>query len=100
MSTLRTTCRAAASVVLVAVCSACAPASSSGSPSGPRGAGSNRSVISVGSFDFPESGLLAEIYGQALAAHGFPVRIMTNLGSRELVDPARMSGLVQLVPEY
>jgi osmoprotectant transport system substrate-binding protein len=57
-------------------------------------------VISVGSFDFPESGLLAEIYGQALAAHGFPVRIVTNLGSRELVDPALMSGLIQLVPEY
>ena len=100
MLTLRTTCRAAASVVLIAVCSACVPASSSGSPSGARGAGSNRGVISVGSFDFPESGLLAEIYGQALAAHGFPVRIVTNLGSRELVDPALMSGLIQLVPEY
>ena len=57
-------------------------------------------MISVGSFDFPESGLLAEIYGQALAAHGFPVRIVRNLGSRELVDPALMSGLIQLVPEY
>jgi osmoprotectant transport system substrate-binding protein len=57
-------------------------------------------VISVGSFDFPESGLLAEIYGQALAAHGFPVRILPDLGSRELVDPALMSGLIQLVPEY
>jgi osmoprotectant transport system substrate-binding protein len=65
-----------------------------------RGAGSNRGVISVGSFDFPESGLLAEIYGQALAAHGFPVRIVANLGSRELVDPALMNGLIQLVPEY
>jgi osmoprotectant transport system substrate-binding protein len=57
-------------------------------------------VITVGSFDFPESGLLAQIYGQALAAHGFPVRILADLGSRELVDPALMSGLLQLVPEY
>jgi osmoprotectant transport system substrate-binding protein len=100
MLTLQTACRAAASIVLVAVCSACVPASSSGSPSGARGAGANRGVITVGSFDFPESGLLAEIYGQALSGHGFPVRIETDLGSRELVDPALMSGLIQLVPEY
>jgi osmoprotectant transport system substrate-binding protein len=57
-------------------------------------------VITVGSFDFPESVVLAEIYGQALAAASFPVRIMANLGPRELVDPALMNGLVQLVPEY
>lgn len=57
-------------------------------------------MISVGSFDFAESGLLAEIYGQALAAHGFRIRIMPGLGNRELVDPALMSGLIQVVPEY
>jgi osmoprotectant transport system substrate-binding protein len=57
-------------------------------------------VITVGSFDFPESGLLAEIYGQALAAHGFRIRILPGLGNRELVDPALMSGLIQVVPEY
>jgi len=57
-------------------------------------------VISVGSFDFPESVLLAEIYGQALAARGYPVRILPNLGPRELVDPALMKGPLQLVPEY
>jgi osmoprotectant transport system substrate-binding protein len=44
--------------------------------------------------------LLAEIYGQALAADNFPVRILPDLGPRELVDSALMSGLVQLVPEY
>jgi osmoprotectant transport system substrate-binding protein len=57
-------------------------------------------VITVGSFDFPESVLLAEIYGQALAANNFPVRILPNLGPREVVDPALMYGLVQLIPEY
>jgi osmoprotectant transport system substrate-binding protein len=57
-------------------------------------------VITVGSFDFPESVLLAQIYGQALAAGNFPVRILPNLGPRELVDPALMNGLLQLVPEY
>ena len=57
-------------------------------------------MITVGSFDFAESGLLAEIYGQALAVHGFRVRIMPELGNRELVDPALMNGLIQVVPEY
>ena len=54
----------------------------------------------MGSFDFPESVLLADIYGGGLAAHGFPVRILPGLGTRELVDPALMSGLIQVVPEY
>ena len=44
--------------------------------------------------------LLAEIYGQALAAAKFPVRILPNLGPREVVDPALMDGRLQLVPEY
>jgi osmoprotectant transport system substrate-binding protein len=57
-------------------------------------------VISVGSFDFPESVLLAEIYGQALAAARFPVRVLPDLGSREVVDAALMDGLLQVVPEY
>jgi osmoprotectant transport system substrate-binding protein len=92
--------RAAPAAALAVVCSACVSASGPGLASGPDAADRNRGVIAVGSFDFPESGLLAEIYGQALAAHGFPVRIMPDLGSRELVDPALMSGLIQLVPEY
>jgi osmoprotectant transport system substrate-binding protein len=69
--------------------------STSGTP-----AGRNGGAITVGSFDFPESVLLAEIYGQALAANRFPVRMLPNLGPRELVDPALMNGLLQFVPEY
>jgi osmoprotectant transport system substrate-binding protein len=54
----------------------------------------------VGSFDFPESVLLAHIYADALAAKGFPVGVVPDLGTRELVEPALMNGLIQLVPEY
>jgi osmoprotectant transport system substrate-binding protein len=57
-------------------------------------------VITVGSFDFPESVLLAHLYAGALSARGYPVRVLPDLGSRELVEPALMTGLVQLVPEY
>jgi osmoprotectant transport system substrate-binding protein len=57
-------------------------------------------VITLGSFDFPESVLLAHLYAGALSARGYPVRVLPDLGSRELVEPALMTGLVQLVPEY
>lgn len=97
---MRVICGAASSAMLTLVCAACvSPSAHSSPPRGPPGA-RDRAVIGVGSFDFPESVLLAEIYGGALAADGFPVRILPDLGSRELVDPALMSGLIQLVPEY
>jgi osmoprotectant transport system substrate-binding protein len=90
----------AAGVWLAVVLAACTSASSNApSPAG-EPAGRHGMVISVGSFDFPESVLLAEIYGRALAAAKFPVRILPNLGPREVVDPALMDGLLQLVPEY
>lgn len=85
---------------LAAVLSACT--SSSGSVAAPAAEQGSRhdAVITVGSFDFPESILLAQIYGQALAAAGFPVRVLPDLGPRELVEPALMNGLLQVVPEY
>ena len=57
-------------------------------------------MITVGSFDFPESVLLGYLYAGALSARGYPVRVLPDLGSRELVDPALMTGLIQLIPEY
>lgn len=56
--------------------------------------------IRVGSFNFPESAILANIYGQALERAGFPVQIDTDLGNRELLNPELASGNVDLVPEY
>lgn len=54
----------------------------------------------MASFNFPESELLAEIVGQVLAAHGVPVRVELDLGTREMVLPALQQGLVDVVPEY
>lgn len=56
--------------------------------------------ITVGSFDFSESELLAEVYSQALEHAGFYVRRSLRLGSRELVAPALGAGLVEVLPEY
>jgi osmoprotectant transport system substrate-binding protein len=57
-------------------------------------------AVSVASFNFPESELLAEIYAQALEAAGIPVRRELGLGTRELVQPALRQHLVDVVPEY
>ena len=90
----------AACLALAAVCCICACSGGRGL-AGPAGeAGQHGAVITVGSFDFPESVLLADIYADALTARGFPARVLPDLGARELVDPALMSGLVQVVPEY
>jgi osmoprotectant transport system substrate-binding protein len=56
--------------------------------------------ITIGSFDFAESHLLAEIYGQALEAHGIDVHLERGVGPREIVLPALSQGLVEFVPEY
>jgi osmoprotectant transport system substrate-binding protein len=56
--------------------------------------------VTVGSFDFPESVLLGEIYSQALEARGLSVIRRLDLGPRELVDPALSRGLLEVVPEY
>ena len=55
-------------------------------------------MITVGSFDFPESGLLAEIYGQALAAHGFRMVAVLNKVSAHLDTGSlrAMDALMQL----
>ena len=90
----------AACLTLAAVCCACACSGGRGSADSAGEAGQHGAVITVGSFDFPESVLLADIYADALTAQGFPARVLPDLGARELVDPALMSGLVQVVPEY
>ena len=59
-----------------------------------------RPVIQLASFDFPESEILGELYGQALGQHGFPVEQVVQLGSREVVGPALEQGKVDMAPEY
>jgi osmoprotectant transport system substrate-binding protein len=57
-------------------------------------------AITVASFAFPESVLLAEIYAQAIEGAGIRVEREPSLGPRELVMPALLEGLVEFVPEY
>lgn len=57
-------------------------------------------TITVGSFNFPESEVLAEIYALTLEGRGFDVERQLDVGPRELLIPALQRGLVELVPEY
>ncbi|ATA27480.1 L-proline glycine betaine binding ABC transporter protein ProX [Mycobacterium lepraemurium] len=56
--------------------------------------------IVVGSGDFPESQIIAEIYAQALQANGFDVGKRMGIGSRETYISAIKDHSIDLVPEY
>ena len=67
------------------------------------GGGSKSSTskpITIASFNFGESEILAHMYGDVLAKDGFTVSYKDKLGNRELVFPALKDGTVDLVPEY
>jgi osmoprotectant transport system substrate-binding protein len=64
------------------------------------GAAAPSDTIVVGSANFTESQILAEIYAQALAAKGVTVEKRLNIGSREAYIPALQDGSIDLIPEY
>ena len=57
-------------------------------------------TIAVGSANFPESALLAQIYAGALTAKGVKVTTKLNIGSREKHIPGLQDGSIDLIPEY
>lgn len=77
-------------VTVALVAAACS--SDSGEIDGP--------TIKIGSANFSESALVAEIYAQALEAEGYSVDRKLNIGSREIYKPALESGELDLLPEY
>ena len=65
----------------------------------PGGTAASGSVV-VGSANFPENELLAEIYAGALTAKGVNVSKKLNIASRETYVPALNAGEIDLIPEY
>ena len=84
--------RAIVAVAFVAAPIAC------GSPV--EGPASDEEILTVASFDFAESAVIAEIYVGALRAAGNPVEHVARVGTRETVFPALQEGLIDVVPEY
>ena len=62
--------------------------------------GASKGSIIVGALNFPESAIIAQIYGQALAGKGYKATFKLNLGSREVVEPALEKGDIDLFPDY
>ena len=98
----RSRARRVGAIVLVIALAPAAACTGDNGPSAPVPAATqlNDDVITVGSFDFAESVIVAEVYSQGLEAAGFKVRRAFELGPREFVGPALSAGLVELVPEY
>ena len=61
---------------------------------------SDTSSVIVGSTNFPEQLILAQMYAAVLEKAGVDVQTRLNLGSREVVFPALEKGDIQLLPEY
>ncbi|MBA2809783.1 ABC transporter substrate-binding protein [Streptomyces sp. KM273126] len=57
-------------------------------------------TVVVGSNNFTESILLADIYGEALKAKGIKVTYKPNIGSRETTYGLLKNGSVTVLPEY
>jgi osmoprotectant transport system substrate-binding protein len=64
------------------------------------GAGGAKPEVRIGSDNFYESKLVAEIYAQVLENAGFTVTRSLGMGSRQERAPAFEEGQVDLVPEY
>jgi osmoprotectant transport system substrate-binding protein len=76
-----------------------ASASSSGA-SNPLGGGASSGSVVIGSANFPENELLAEVYALALQAKGVKVTTKLNIGAREVYYPQVKSGAITIIPEY
>jgi osmoprotectant transport system substrate-binding protein len=102
---------AAVALAAVAACSSSSSSSTSSagaspsasattSSSNPLSQGGASGTVVVGSANFPESELLAEIYVQALQAKGIKVTPKLNIGSREVYYPQIENGTISVFPEY
>lgn len=74
------------------------PMAPSASPNASGGSGTG--TIVVGSANFTESMVIAELYAQAMAAKGVESSTKHGIGSREVYLRALRDGSIQAVPEY
>lgn len=91
--------------VLSLVLAACGSSGGNGSGGGssssnPLAPSAAKGTVVVGSANFPEDELLAEIYVQALRAKGVKVTPKFNIGAREVYYPQIEKGAISILPEY
>jgi osmoprotectant transport system substrate-binding protein len=81
-----------------AASSSSSPTASSGS--NPLGGGSSSGSVVIGSANFPENEVLAEIYALALLKAGVKATTKLNIGAREVYYPQVEKGAISIIPEY
>jgi osmoprotectant transport system substrate-binding protein len=100
-----TACASSSSTTPAAAGGTSAPAASSPAPassasSNPLSGGGSSGSVVVGSANFPESEVLAEVYALALQAKGIKATTKLNIGSREAYYPQVKKGTITIFPEY
>jgi osmoprotectant transport system substrate-binding protein len=96
MSSTRRSILAVAATLLALITAGCG----SSNPLGGGQISGDLKSITVGSADFTESKIIAEIYAQALEANGFTIGRQFGIGSRETYIPAVQDHSIDLIPEY
>ena len=91
---------AAAGVAAVACLAAAACSSSSSTSSNPLAPSTASGSVVVGSANFPEDELIAQIYTDALQGKGIKVTTKFNIGAREVYYPEVVKGAITIIPEY
>jgi osmoprotectant transport system substrate-binding protein len=105
---------AALAVIGIATATACSSSSSSSSPSAstgaspassstgsnPLGGGTSSGSVIIGSANFPENEVLAEVYALALQKAGVKATTKLNIGAREVYYPQVEKGAITIIPEY
>jgi osmoprotectant transport system substrate-binding protein len=101
----RTTIRTAAvgvaalACLTAAACSSSGSSTSSSSSSNPLAPSATGAVV-VGSANFPENEVIAQIYVDALQGKGIKVTPKFNIGAREVYYPQVVKGAITIIPDY
>ncbi|MBO1267329.1 ABC transporter substrate-binding protein [Arthrobacter cavernae] len=90
----------AAGVGLAIALTACGGASDPLGTAPATGGTATGSALVIGSADFPESQILAEVYAGALNSAGVTASTKPNIGSREVYFKAVQDGSVDIIPDY
>ena len=91
---------ASVAIALTTALTACGSSDPTAPASSAAGSAPAAGKIVIGSFAFPESEILGEIYAQALTAKGIQVETKFNIGPRQQTIPALRDGSINLIPEY
>ena len=89
----------AAAALAVAACGGSSNPASTTTGGGTKSSAPTDTIV-VGSANFQENVILADIYAEALKAKGVKVSTKLNIGSREAYVPGLKDGSIDLIPDY